>query len=234
MVCSKNRLFSGQYRDLEPAFAPNGKYLIFASSRPTTPNGAPLDGHYNGQVFPGSGGNLWRIAWTKKGWGKPELLPATINSNDAVFSPAVTADGSLYFMRAENDGKFHIYRAQMKNGKFETPVLASFSDADHGEYDPAVAPNESYLIFSSGRAPAPPKTTDLFIVFRTANGWGEPIDLRSALSDDVHGIESRLSPDGKTLYYSNSRGPSGANVPNGRYTWKVDLSDLLKSYGMGQ
>ncbi|HEV2298100.1 MAG TPA: hypothetical protein VGR72_06250 [Candidatus Acidoferrales bacterium] len=137
-------------------------------------------------------------------------------------------------MRAENGGKFHIYRAQMKNGKFETPVLASFSDADHGEYDPAVAPDESYLIFSSGRAPAPPKTTDLFIVFRTANGWGEPIDLRSAVSEDVHGIEARLSPDGKTLYFSNSRSASGADVQNARFIWSVDLTALLKAHGVGQ
>jgi Tol biopolymer transport system component len=228
----KTAVFSGEYRDLEPAFAPNGKYLIFASSRPTTPRGAQLDGHYNGQVFPEMGGNLWRVARTKNAWQKPQALPATINSNSSVFSPAVTADGSLYFMRAENGGKFHIYRAQMKGGKFETPVLASFSDADHGEYDPAVAPDESYLIFSSGRAPAPPKTTDLFIVFRTANGWGEPIDLRSALSDNVHGIEARLSPDGRTLYFSNSRSPSGADVPNGRYIWSVDLTDLRRAHGV--
>jgi hypothetical protein len=122
----------------------------------------------------------------------------------------------------------------MKNGKFETPVLASFSDAAHGEYDPAVAPNESYLISSSGRAPAPPKTTDLFIVFRTANGWGGPIDLRSALSEDVHTIEARLSPDGKTLYFSNARSPSGTDVPNGRYIWKADLTALLKANGVEQ
>lgn len=225
----RTAVFSGRYRDLEPVFAPSGKYLIFASSRPTTPNGVPLDGHYNGRVFPGNGGNLWKVRITKKGWQKPELLPPTINSNSSVFSPTVTADGTLYLMRAENGGKFHIYRAQMRHGKFETPVLASFSDAENGEYDPAVAPGESYLIFSSGRAPAPPKTTDLFIVFRTANGWGEPIDLRSAISDNVHGIESRLSPDRKTLYYSNSRGPTGTNVPNGRHIWKVDLSPLLRA-----
>jgi Tol biopolymer transport system component len=228
----KPAAFCGQYRDLEPAFAPNGKYLIFASSRPTTPGGVAIDGHYNGQVYAGMGGNLWKVELTKKGWKSPERLPASINSNTSVFSPAVAADGSLYFMRAENGGKFHIYRAQMRHGKFETPVLASFSDAEHGEYDPAVAPDESFLIFSSGRAPAPPKTTDLFIVFRTANGWGEPIDLRSALSEDVHGIEARLSPDGKTLYFSNARSPSGADVPNGRYIWSVDLTDLLKAHGV--
>lgn len=223
--------FSGQYRDLEPAFAPSGKYLVFASNRPARPGGATIDGHYNGQVFPGRGGNLWRVDFTKRSWGSPQRLPDSINSNTSVFSPAVTANGSLYFMRAENGGKFHIYRAQMKNGKFETPVLASFSDAEHGEYDPAVASDESYLIFSSGRAPAPPKTTDLFIVFRTANGWSEPIDLRSALSADVHGIEARLSPDGKTLYFSNARSPSGVDVPNERYIWSVDLTALLKAHG---
>lgn len=182
----KTAPFSGQYRDLEPAFAPSGRYLVFASNRPTTAGGAMLDGHYNGQVFLGSGGNLWRVDLTKKGWGRPIRLADSINSNSSVFSPAVTADGSVYFMRAENGDKFHIYRAQVKRGKFETPVLASFSDADHGDYDPAVAPDESYLIFSSGRAPAPPKSTDLFIVFRAGNGWGEPIDLRSALSENVH------------------------------------------------
>jgi hypothetical protein len=70
--------FCGEYRDLEPAFAPNGKYLIFASSRPTTPGGAALEGHYNGQILPGSGGNLWKVELTKKGWQKPELLSATL------------------------------------------------------------------------------------------------------------------------------------------------------------
>lgn len=227
----KTAAFSGQYRDLEPAFAPNGKYLIFASNRPATPDGAALDGHYNGQAFPKGGGNLWQIRFEKNSPQKPEQLPAAINSNDAVFSPAVTGDGSLYFMRAENSGKFHIYRAQMKDGKFEAPVLASFSNTDFGDFDPAVAPDESYLIFCSGRPPAP-KTTDLFIVFRNGNSWGDPIDLRSELSDSVHGIEARLSPGGKTLYFSNSRGPSGADVPNSRFTWQVDLTPVLKAHGI--
>jgi Tol biopolymer transport system component len=223
----KTAVFSGRYRDLEPAFAPDGSYLIFASSRPTSADGAELEGHYNGQVLPGRGGNLWRVRLRHGRWQKPRALPVVINSNSSVFSPSIAADGSLYFMRADNGGSFHIYRSQLRRGKFEAPVRASFSDDSHGDHDPAVAPDESYLIFSSGRPPAP-KTTDLFIVFRAAHGWGEPIDLRSAISDNVYGIEARLSPDGKTLYFSNSRNASGVNVPGGRYIWQVDLSDLLK------
>jgi Tol biopolymer transport system component len=224
--------FSGTDIDLEPAFDPHGRYLIFASSRPTNPGGAKIDGHYNGEVYPGKGGNLWKVELTKKGWGKPEVLPATINSDSSVFSPAVAGDGSLYFMRADNGGIFHIYRSQMKNGQYGAPVQASFTVNDHGDFDPAVAPDESFIIFSSGRAPAP-HTTDLFISFRTANGdWGAPIDLRSVLSDKVYGVEARLSPDCKTLYFTNSLDAAGIKQPDSSFIWQVDISDVLKTHGV--
>jgi Tol biopolymer transport system component len=225
--------FSGQYRDLEPAFAPSGKYLIFASNRPTRPDETELDGHYNGQIFPGDGGNLWRVELTRKGWSKPTILPPIVNSNSSVFTPSIAADGSLYFMRADNGGSFHIYRSQMRGGKFEAPILISFGDATIPNFDPMVAPDESYIIFSSRRPPLP-NTTDLFIAFCTATGWGDPIDLRSTISDNVHGIEARLSPDGKTLYFSNSRSPSGVDRPGEQFIWQVDLSNLLQAHSVGR
>jgi hypothetical protein len=204
--------------------------LIFASSRPTTAGGAKIDGHYNGKSYPGKGGNLWKVTLTKKGWSEPEVLQQVINSDSSVFSPAVTGDGSLYFMRADNGGMFHIYRSQTKGGKYEVPVQASFTVNDHGDFDPAVAPDESFIIFSSGRAPAP-KTTDLFICFRNAEGkWDDPIDLRALLSDKVYGVEARLSPDCKTLYYTNSLNAEGVKVPDASFIWQVDISGVLKTH----
>jgi len=223
---------STETNDLEPAFDSHGKYLIFASSRPTTEGGTKIDGHYNGKVYPGMGGNLWKAALTKKGWGKAEVLPITINADSSVFSPAVAGDGSLYFMRADNGGIFHIYRSQMNNGTYEAPVQASFTLSDHGDFDPAVAPDESFIIFSSGRSPAP-KTTDLFICLRDAKGeWGQPIDLRSVLSDRVFGIEARLSPDCKTLYFTNSLNASGVKISGESFIWQVNISELLKAHGI--
>src|SRR6185312_16402925 len=156
--------FSGDYPNLEPAFDPNGKYLVFASSRPATAGGGLMDGNWNGKEYPGKGGNLWKASYSKNRWGEPARLPEVINKNGSVFSPAVAGDGSLYFMRADSGGVFHIYRSEYKNRQYKTPVRASFCIDKYGDYDAAVAPNQAFLIFSSPRPPAP-KTTDLFIVF---------------------------------------------------------------------
>ena len=221
--------FSGGFHNLEPAFAPNGKYIVFASNRPATEGSQVIDGNWGKKNYPGNGGNLWKVDLTKKGWGIPQRLPDVINQNTSIFSPAVTADGSIYFMLPDTAGKFHIRRSQYKNGKFETPVRPSFSVDAYGDVDPVVAPDESFLIFSSGRPPALPHTADLFIVFRTPGGWSEPLDLRLLISNNVFGVEARLSPDLKTLYFSNQRNAAGVTVNTDQYMWQADISKLVSS-----
>jgi len=225
--------FSGDFPNLEPAFAPNGKYIVFASSRPITEGGKNIDGSWGKQTYPGKGGNLWKVELTKKVWGEPKRLPDVINQNTSIFSPAVTADGSIYFMKPDTTGRFHTYRSQYRNGKYEQPTPSSFSLPGYGDVDPAVAPDESFLVFSSGRPPAISRRADLFIVFRTPNGWSEPIDLRLALScDKVFGVEARLSPDLKTLYFCNQQNAAGVTVPTEQYIWQVDISKVLKEHGI--
>lgn len=213
--------FSGHFRDLEAAMAPSGRYMIFASNRPSKPGEATLTGHYNGKALPGHGGHLWRVDRVGKSWGRPVELPESINSNDAVFSPAVRGDGSLYFMRPENGGAFNIYFARYTEGRYQTPGRAEFSRTQYPDFDPAVAADGSYVIFSSPRPPAPPHTSDLFIVFRTSKGWSEPLDLRTAISPEVYGIEARLSPDARTLYFTHSA-PDKSNP-----IWQVSLTGVL-------
>lgn len=225
--------FSGHYLDLEAAFSPDGRFLVFASNRPGAPGGKLLDGHYNGTVHTGNGGNLWAVWRRGAVWAAPQLLPKDINANQSVFSPAVTGDGSLYFMRADNGLAFHIFRAQFAGGAYQKPVLASFSNTQYGDFDPAVAADDSYLIFSSPRPPSPPKTSDLFIVFRQGKGWSEPRDLRSLLGPEVYGIESRLSPDGRTLYFTHAR-PAAPGQPRVAAIWQVSLSEVLAGTAAGQ
>ncbi|MET3651253.1 TolB family protein [Dyella japonica] len=191
--------FSGHWMDLEPAMAPDGSYLVFVSNRPAHDGGAALDGYFNGKPRPGRGGNLWRVSRMAHGWGAPQRLPDVINDGTSVFSPAVAADGSVYFMKPDPvSGKFRLYLSRRKEGQYQAASPLSFSDGTAGDYDPAVAPDQSFVVFSSSRPPSTTSGSALFIAFATAQGWGPPQPL------GILGIEARLSPDLATLYYSGS------------------------------
>lgn len=235
--------FSGRWNDMEPAMAPDGSYLIFVSSRPIVPGGKSIDGVFNGKRHPGRGGNLWRVDRTATGWSKPYRLPETVNSSTTTFSPSIARDGSLYFMHPDKTtGRFRLYRAQWRDGRYLAPVPLPFSTGASTDVDPAVDPDERFLVFGSSRKPA--ADMDLFIVFRGKHGWGTPVHMGTVVNAPGSDAEPRLSPDGKTLYFSSerlvpSRFPrtrrqaerdnAAASVwNNGQYNiWRVSLAPWL-------
>jgi len=214
--------WSGEWSDIEPAMSPDGSYMIFSSNRPAMPEGKPLDGYWNGQAFPHSGGNLWRVDKKNGRFGEPYRLPDIINSGSSIFSPTIAADGSLYFMRPLADtGRFHIYRAAWRNGQFGQPELVPFSaPGNFGDVDPVVAPDESFVIFSSNRPPA--IKNQLFIVYQKVGKWGEPLLLRDTINrPPASNVEARLSPDLRTLYFSSSYAPPITNPSDRDKTRKM-------------
>lgn len=184
--------------DFEPAMAPDGSYLVFVSNRPANGAGKTLDGDWGGKPYPDRGGNLWRVERHGDGWGTPMRLPDSVNADSSTFAPAVANDGSLYFVRVKPDnGAFRLYRSRCDRAACQvTRPLALGADGDRSDYDPAVAPDQSFLVFSSDRPPAPSNGGDLFIAFAAPGGWAAPVDL------GVAGDEPRLGPDHATLYYS--------------------------------
>ena len=197
--------FSGRWRDLEATLAPDGSYLVFASSRPIDGSDKPIDGHWGGQLHPGRGGHLWRVNRQGEGWSTPALLPGTVNRFDSTFSPAIAADGSLYFMAATGPGgHFQLYYSQFRDGQYQTAELLPFSAGQYGGVDPAVAPDQSFIVFGSNRPPTPEHDSYAFVAFRDHGHWGDPIPLPAAVNS-LGGIdELRLGPDGHTLYVTSN------------------------------
>lgn len=192
--------FSGTWRDIEPAMAPDGSYIIFVSNRPITEGGPVLDGYFGGAVRPGKGGNLWRVDWLGNNWSKPVHLADVVNTNPAIYSPAVSRNGNLYFVQPDpNTRKTRMYKSQFYSGAYGRPEPLSFNDGEsfYG-YDPVVAPDESFIIFSSVRSPTPKNQNGIFVTFSENHQWKTPI----AFTPFLIGIEARLSPDLKTLYFT--------------------------------
>lgn len=236
--------FSGEWNDMEPTMAPDGQSLVFVSDRPAAAGGKQIKSQFQGAEH--TGGNLWRVRRTASGWGQPEHLPAIVNFNTTIFAPSLAADGSLYFMTwDEKAGHFRLYRAAFRDGAFAAPQTLPFSDGSTSDVDPAVAPDESFLVFGSGRKPK--RSMDLFIVFKRGGAWGEPIWMGDVVNSSGSDAEPRLSPDLKTLYFSSERvmpiayprsaAQARADLArlqawdNGNYNiWSVPLKPWLDAY----
>jgi Tol biopolymer transport system component len=234
--------FSGEWLEMEPAFSPDGRFLVYASNRPDDGGTAPIDGFFNGVARPGKGARLWRVDRLPAGWSRPRLLPPAINDGHAIYAPSVTRDGSLYFMKPGADGRFQIFRAQADEAGFKTAERAPFNEPGAASVDPAVAPDESFVVFSSSRKPA--HGMNLFIALRQGAGWGCAIPLADMVGNGGSDAEARLSPDGRTLYFASDRTVSVAfpatpqqtaaalrrmqGWDNGNYNiWRVNLAPWL-------
>jgi hypothetical protein len=196
--------FSGQWRDLDPAMAPDGSFIVFCSNRPASPGGKALDSTtFDGRLHVGAGSHLWRVDRAGAGWGAPVLLPASINDGTRLYSPSVARDGSLYYQRPDVvSHTFHLMRSQYRDGAYQLPERVVIGPREADERDPAVAPDESFIVFSTKRAPAAPDGR-LVIAFRSGDHWGDPIDLGDAVNHD--GAEGpHLGPDGRTVYFDST------------------------------
>ncbi|HET6805602.1 MAG TPA: hypothetical protein VFH59_09210, partial [Frateuria sp.] len=149
---------------------------------------------------PGRGGTLWRVARTAHGWGAPQRLPDMVNAGTSVYAPAVAADGSVYFMQPDPQTRhFRLYLSRFADHRYQAPRALPFSTGRLADYDPAVAPDQSFIVFSSDRPPSTDTSSAIFIAFaRAGGGWSTPVPLGPS------GTESRLSPDRTTLYYSGA------------------------------
>ncbi len=195
--------FSGQWSDQQPAFSHDGQHLVFVSMR--TPAAPPASGMVIGRAAA-----IWQVDRVGSGWSVPKRLPDTVNLSPRVFKPSLAADGSLYFMaQIANAKTWRLFRSQFSNGTYLKAEPLPFSDGNHTDVDPQIAPDESFLIFSSaGRAAPDDSHEHLYITFRTDTGWGDIKPLRYEGDYEKNPCddgEANFGPDGKTLYFNSGR-----------------------------
>lgn len=195
--------FSGHWFDQDPLVAPDGSYLLFNSDRPVQPGGKPLvQDYFVGGVAPGS--NIWRVDRQGNGWSAPVWLGSVVNNDVFVDFASVAADGTLYFIRWDNQAKvMHTWRSQYRGGRYLPPERAGLGNPGVSTHDPAVAPDQSFIVFDYGKVKG--GLGRLCIAFRKGDHWGPPIDLGDAVNKDLP-WGAHLAPDGRTVYVTGQSG----------------------------
>jgi len=203
--------FSGEWSDSSPAFSPDGSYIIFVSTRPMTPDSSTSSDQKK-DARPQMASHIWRVNRQGSGWGAPVELPATVNFCRLIFRPSVASDGTIYFTAQEKGKELRLFRSLFVNGSYRPAEPLPFSDGTIKDVDPEIAPDQSFLIFSSrGRWTDDNSHEHLFMVRKTGNSWGEVIPLRYEGDDSLTSGDDndpRLSPDQHTIYFSSDRSVS--------------------------
>lgn len=212
-------------------------------NRPVEPGGKPLDSTiFDGRVHAGYGSHLWRVDRRGAGWGEPTLLPAAVNDDDRLYSPSVVRDGSVYSQHPDAATRtYHLMRAQFAQGRYESPVPVTIGPREDDERDPAVAPDESFIVFSTKRANR--GDARLVISLRAEGRSQAPVDLGDCVDHD--GAEGPpLGPGGRTIYFDStatlvaafprSRAQTGQDLERARlwdngnsHLWSVSLAPWL-------
>jgi len=189
----------GNYINWECAFSPDGKLLLFSSSRPPSSS---------------SNMDIWmteRLSDTA--WTEPVRLNSPVNSNSDDGTPSISANETLYFKsrRGGGVGGSWLYRAKLnKEANYQVENLGNVIKTGPMETEPFISPDEKYLIFTSQTRKGGAGGWDLWICFRSEdNSWTEPINMGAELNsaDDEYG--PRVSYDGKYLFFTREiRGKS--------------------------
>jgi hypothetical protein len=174
---------------------PDERTLFFALNRSTDSMGESE-----------TGWDIWMTKWTEQGFSPIRRLEAPVSSEKRDAWASLAQNGNLYFMsnREGTYGRWDIYKAEYKDGRYVNvqnighPVNSEVSDAD-----PAIAPDESYLLFCSKRSDGFGEL-DLYLSFRKQNGsWTTPQNMGPGINTPASEEKPYVTPDGKYLFFSN-------------------------------
>ena|GEM_PF-2039447 len=141
---------------------------------------------------------IWKMERSADNWSDPISLGPIINCFRSQYSSCVTDDGTLYYMNAKG-----IVLSAFIKGRYTGPEpLGKDINSNNYEGPAYVAPDESYLIFSSFR-PGGYGSSDLYISFREEDGtWSAPKNMGPKINSDGRDRLAFVSSDGKEIYFS--------------------------------
>lgn len=183
--------FSRGFSDVDPVVAGDGATILFSSMRPA--GGRPRKDF-----------DLWSVRVHGGGYAPAEHLGPAVNSEADDLYPSLARDGTLYFgsERAGGAGGWDLYRARrLPDGSYaEAEALGPPINTDAWEYNPAIAPDGSFLVFTGLDRPGGSGAGDLWIAERDGEGFAAPKPLR-AVNTPTEEYHPTLSPDGRTLFF---------------------------------
>jgi Tol biopolymer transport system component len=186
--------FVSPQNDCDPLFSFDGQRLYFISTRPKKEKAGSSDW------------NIWYVERMDADWSKPINIGPPVNSDVDEYYVSLTKDGTIYFSsnRAGGLGSFDIYRSRFVDGHYAKPEnLGASINTKYLEHDPFIAPDESYILFTSVDRPEGFGTGDLYISSRRKDGtWTKSKNMGKAFNTCGYDFCPIVTPDGKYFFFT--------------------------------
>jgi hypothetical protein len=185
--------FSGRFADADPVFSTDGARLYFISRRPATA----------GENAERKDFDIWYVDRRGASWAEPVRFGAPVNTDADEFYISVTRGGALYFSRNDD-----IHRAEPSGDSYQIEKLGPAVNGEKtAEFDPFVAPDESYLLFGSIGRPDSQGSADLYVSFRVDGAWQPARSLGPAINSKYFEYCPIMSPDGAYFFFTSYKRP---------------------------
>ena len=198
-----------KYHEFSPTISPNGKFMVFGSSRP----GGLGDK------------DLWISYYSNEKWSKPENLKI-LNSPYHDQEPFLAYDGNALLFSSDRDGGYGVgdIYVSYKSGKiWSQPInLGPIINTKDSEKMPSTSIDNKEIYFA--RIPVDyalkklnHKYIQIYVSKNENNQWYPPVKLPSPVNELAYDCAPRIMPDNKTLLFCSLReGGEGSY-----YLWMV-------------
>ena len=123
------------------------------------------------------------------------------------FAATFAPDGdSLYFNRSQEDGAWHIWVSEKRDGSYLEAEPIWFSDSRYADLDPFISRSGDRLYFSSDRplpgssSEKPTVDTNTWFAPKTENGWGTPVSAGDVVNSNASETFVSESAAGELLF----------------------------------
>lgn len=153
----------------------------------------------------------------------PKNLGEGVNTSNAEYFPALTADGETLIFTRQINGNEDFWTSQFKNNEWSTatPLSSKINTAKYNEGAQTISPDGKYLFFTGCNRPDGLGRCDIYVSHREGADWGEPYNIGSPVNSEYWESQPAISPDGSTLYFVSNR-PGGSG---GYDIWKSTITD---------
>ncbi len=185
---SKEVFPGGLLGGIAPMFSPDGERLYHSTTRTNYPF---IDIYYTERM--------------DSGWTEAIKMGFPISSDSIEFEVSESADHTIYFSSTREGckGEIDIYYSELEDGQYKTAHrISNMINSDAGDDCPFIAPDESYLIFTSDRDGGY-GARDIYISFRNEDkSWTKAINLGPKVNSEFWDLYPSVSPDGKYLFFT--------------------------------